>query len=127
MVVKHRVLLCRDPIPDIPADEKEGKKKQHYPRQQSRQIFHLAPDNHAPTRICGVMHNDPEIAANQNSEKVEKGKEPGKRELFAQLAAGGRDESDEEGDQQAENPDSQEGEQQSVDVAALKNFGSWNG
>jgi hypothetical protein len=73
------------------------------------------------------MHNDPEIAANQNGEKVKKGKEPRKCELFAQLAAAGREEADEEGDHQAGNPDSQEGKQQPVDVAALKNLGSWDG
>ena len=125
MRIQHRILLCCDPIPDIPADKKERKKKQHHPGHQSRQIFHLAPDDNTPPRICRMMNNDPEKAADQNGEEVEEGKQPRERELFAQFAAGGRGKTDNERDQQAGSPDSQERQQEPVDVSALKNLRSW--
>jgi hypothetical protein len=52
------------------------------------------------------MDNDPEKAAEQNSEEIKEGKQPGKGELFAQLAPSGRGEADNKGDHQARGPNS---------------------
>jgi hypothetical protein len=73
-----------------------------------------------------MMDNDPEIAADQYREEVEKGKQPRERELFAQFAAGRRSETDDERDQQAASPDSQERQQEPVDVSAFENLRSWD-
>ena len=73
------------------------------------------------------MNNDPEKAANQNGEEIKEGKEPGERKLLTQRATGRGGETDNERYQEAGRPDSQERQQESVDVSALKNLRSGNG
>src|SRR6478672_13331701 len=94
MRIEDRIVLGCDPIPDISPDKEERKKEPHHPRQQGRQILHLPSDDNTPSRIGGVMNEDPKIAANQDGEKVKERKQPGERELFARRAPGWRDETD---------------------------------
>ena len=127
MRVEHRVIFRRDPIPDIATDEEERQKEQNRPRQETCQILHLPPYNNSPTRIGRVVHNEPEEAPYQRGEEIEKGKQPRECELFPQLAACGSDATDDQRDQQGGHANSQESQQNPVDVPAFENFRLRNG
>ncbi len=50
--------------------------------EQDGEVLQLAPDHHGPFRVGGVMHNDPEEAADAKGEDNGKGEEPGEGELL---------------------------------------------